>query len=168
MQRTVMLVVAVLVWMGLGAAAQQPFALGLHIGRFWAPAAAQEGSEQIPGLAMIGGGLAIGLTPALSLAIDYSRASISLLGFELLGLSIFDLVLTLDLLPRQVFGFFLSGGGGYLAASALGTGAGGLYLLAGGGVRISPVESVRLFLRYRARMREGLISAVEGGFSLSF
>jgi hypothetical protein len=108
------------------------------------------------------------VTPRIEVGMAFSRAGISFLGVQLASINLFDGFASVDLMPTRQFGVLLRLGGSYILAEALGEGAGGFALLAGFGLRISPLDMIDFVAQYNARLRNGLLSTIEAGIRIRF
>lgn len=126
------------------------------------------GDTDLPSFTTFGVSGGAYLRPGVEIGIAYSRAGISFLGIELMSINLFDVYLGADLSPAERFGILLRLGGCYLQANALGEGIGGLVVLAGAGLRISPIEMVDIFALYNARFRNDLLNSIEAGIRVRF
>lgn len=126
------------------------------------------GDTDLPSFTTFGVSGGAYLRPGVEIGIAYSRAGISFLGIELMSINLFDVYLGADLSPAERFGILLRLGGCYLQANALGEGIGGLVVLAGAGLRLSPIEMVDIFALYNARFRNDLLNSIEAGIRVRF
>jgi len=137
------------------------FALGGTVGRLLVPGIPE-------GIGMFGGAVDIFFTPAVSMTVGYSRASVSVLGFEIFSLWIFGIDACVDIMPTSAIGIYVLGGGGYIGASLLGSGVGGSFFGGGVGIRLSPAEYLRVFIQGRVRWLASAMNSIEGGLSIVF
>lgn len=99
---------------------------------------------------------------------SYWHAGISFLGVSLISIDVFDVALVFDMSPAERFGFYAMGGAGFLLAGLLGEGASGILASAGLGLRVSPVEMVKVYLEYRPMIRNSILHTIQAGVSLVF
>ena len=131
--------------------------VGAAFGLMWFP--------DIEPLSTVGGAMGFSVTPQLSFKASYWNAGISFLGVSLISINVFDISLVLDTSPAERFGFYVVGGGGLLLAGLLGEGGSALYASAGLGLRVSPVEMVKIHLEYRALIRNSILHTIQVGVS---
>jgi hypothetical protein len=110
----------------------------------------------------------VSLTPGIGIRAGFQHAGIGIFGVQLLTIDIFDVNAVFDLFPKDRFGVYFLGGGAFVLASALGTGARGVGITAGAGVRLDPIESLKIFCEYRGIVRASILHIVQAGICFSF
>jgi len=142
-----------------------PTSSGIELG-------ASLGLIRFPGIASLrtmGAFASMGLKDNIALKVAYSHAGVALLGFELLGIDFLEASLVLDVAPTRPFGAFVMGGGTYiLTTSALEEGVSGVVILAGAGIRLTPVEFMTIRVGYVARIKYGVFHGAVAEVSIRF
>jgi hypothetical protein len=140
--------------------ASQGIEVGASFGLIWVP--------EIMSLRNMGAFASMRLNDHIALKVAYSHAGVALLGFELLGIDFLEASLVLDVASTRPFGAFVLGGGTYILTSALGEGGSGVAILAGVGIRLTPVEFMTIRVGYVARIKYGVLHGGAAEVSIRF
>jgi hypothetical protein len=119
-------------------------------------------------LASVGAFVDMQLSSATALRLAYCHAGASLYGLEVVGINMLEASLTLDVAPESPFGVYVMGGATYLMMNALGEGLSGMLFLGGGGIRLSPSESVAIRVGYVGRFKYDVLHSVVAEVAFRF
>lgn len=134
--------------------------LGASAGLLWFP-----GTQSLSTLGVFMG---VDLAPGVGVRISYNHAGISLLGLEIVGLSVLDVEGLLYIAPESKFSLYGFAGGGYILAGVLGEALSGAFLSGGIGLRVTPMASFGIYVQYRAHVKSGVMHLMDAGISIRF